>query len=159
MRLAEFTFSIEYIKGSDNIVSDALSGIPWGVLPREPNGAEHVSHADTDSKFQLDAALTILDVAFHTIGELPTLTIEEFVVEQRRNDTLLLIRTRIKIPLTLSPLELEVQPAAIRIYAAMRDNLFLRDNILGLVEDPFTGFRVLVPNSLVDRVHNLGTHE
>ena len=38
----------------------------------------------------------------------------------------------------------------------MRDNIYLRDNLLGLVEEPFTGFRVLVPYSLVDRILELG---
>ena len=32
MRLPEFGFSIEYIKGSDNVVVDALSRIPWSVV-------------------------------------------------------------------------------------------------------------------------------
>ena len=45
----------------------------------------------------------------------------------------------------------------------MRENISLRDNLLGLVEEPFTEFRVLVPYSLVDRVlelgHILGAHE
>ena len=47
MRQKEFTFSIEYIKRSDKIVSDALSRIPWPVLPMEPNAGENVSDADT----------------------------------------------------------------------------------------------------------------
>ena len=54
-------------------------------------------------------------------------------------------------------------PEAIRTYAELRKDIYVRDNILGIVEEPFTGFRVLVPHALVDKVlelaHTLGAHE
>ena len=77
MRLQEFTFSIEYIKASENIVADAFSRIPWPVLPRERNGAKHVSDDDTDSEVELNYVLAIVDAALHTVDELPKLTKEE----------------------------------------------------------------------------------
>ena len=84
-------------------------------------------------------------------------------MEQRRDDNLLLVRSWLDHAITPTPQELEGQSAAICTFAAMRDNLFIRDNVLGKVEEPFSGFRVLVPHSLVDRVmelaHILGAHE
>ena len=114
MRLQEITFSSEYSKGPDIIVADVLSRIPWPVLPREPNAAEHAFDGDTDSEFELNAALTIIDVALPTINELPPLTIEEIAVQQRRHYTLLFPRTWIEKALRLTALELEGQPEAIR---------------------------------------------
>ena len=112
---------------------------------------------------ELDAALSAIDVAMPSIDELPPLTREEIGVEQRHDDNLLLVRSWLDHTITPTPQELEGQSAAICTYATMRENLFLRDNVLGLVEEPFSGFRVLVAHSLVDRVlelaHILGAHE
>ena len=67
-----------------------------------------------------------------------------------------IVRTWIENTLVPTSIELEGHSSAIRTYAAMRENIYLRDNLLGLVEEPFTGFRVLVEYSLVDRVLELG---
>ena len=80
------------------------------------------------------------------------LTIEELAAEQGRDENLVLLRIWIEKALTPTPIELEGQPAAIRTDAGMRKNLFLRDNIIGLVAEPFSGFRVLVPHSILDPV-------
>ena len=105
----------------------------------------------------------MLDVVMPTIDELPPLTIDEIGVEQRRDDTLPRVRSWLDHPITPTPQELAGQSAPICTYAAMRENLFLRDNVLVLVEEPFSGFRVLVSHSLVHRVlelaHILGAHE
>ena len=129
MPLQELTFSIEYNKGSAYIGADALSHIPWPVSPREPNAPEHVFDTETDSQVVLDAALTILDVAMPTIDEVPPLPIEEIGAEERRDENLLLVRNWIEKMLTLTPLQLEGQPPAIRTYAAMREYILSRQYI------------------------------
>ena len=77
MRLQEFTFSIEYIKGPENIVADAISRIPWPMVPVEGNAEEPASDSDMNSECEMNAALCNVDVVMPTIDDLPPLTIEE----------------------------------------------------------------------------------
>ena len=94
MRLQEFTISIDYRKGPENIVADFLSNIPWPVVPGEWNSAEDVSAYDLDSECAMNAALCALDVVMPTLDDLPQLTMEEIGVEQRRDDQFIIVHTK-----------------------------------------------------------------
>ena len=52
---------------------------------------------------------------------------------------------------------------AIRTFADLRKHIYVRDNILGIVNETFTGFPFLIPHAIVDKVlerpHILGAQK
>ena len=108
------------------------------MVPVEGNAKELVSDSDMNSESEMNAALCNVDVVIPTIDDLPPLTIEVIGQELRRDANLTIVHICIENTLVPTSIELEGHPYAIRTNAAMRENLYLRDNLLGLVEEPFT---------------------
>ena len=63
--------------------------------------------------------------------------LEEISLEQGRDENLILMREWIEAVRAHTPEELEGLPEASRTYAELRKDIYIRDNTLGVVEEPF----------------------
>ena len=104
MRLQEYTFSIEYLKGKDNTVADALSRIPWflvdphGVLVSTPSAEYHFSSSDSDEDAPHLVGLDseIPEISAPTMATDKILTLNEFKIAQNSDSTLTTVTEWVK---------------------------------------------------------------
>ena len=90
------------------------------------------------------------------MNDIPPLTLEEISVEQGNDGTLMRMREWIDAVKAPTLEELEGLTEDIRTYADLRKHIYVGDKILGVVDEPFTGFPLLIPHVLVDKVIELG---
>ena len=94
----------------------------------------------------------LIDIPLPTLNDVPPHTLEEISSEQCREENIWIVRECIDPIKAPTVEELGGLPETRRIYADILANIYIRGNILGIVEEPYTGFKVLVPHSLVDKV-------
>jgi hypothetical protein len=83
LRLAEFTFKVEYHPGVDHHAADAMSRIPHQVVPSDPSEEEIPVCAVAHGESQEQALPTALDeVTSNPITEIPILNLEDLFESQ-----------------------------------------------------------------------------
>ena len=163
MRLQEFSFKIEYITGKENFAADKLSRIPWRL--ECPNEESLPSPSDSECALSdlSDNENRDMFPALPALEGVNQLTLQDTAEEQRKDPALSRLFEWIEQKKTPTEQELAGSPEIFRIYASLAPSVQIRENVLGLTDDPARSFRILVPPVLVDRVlecaHTLGAHE
>ena len=94
----------------------------------------NVFDSDMISEWELNADLCNADGNRSTLDDLPPLTIKEIGEDQGRDAHLLIVPTWIATASRLIPTDVIGYPSAFPTYASMREEIYLLDNFLVLVE-------------------------
>ena len=157
MRLQPFKFTIQIVKGKENIVADALSRIPWKIEHEETRDEDAAHYEHDFYNFMLcealDEAKNAREPKTLCLSLEQPITLAQVILEQKQDASLNTFRNWILHNTAPSKDDLLKQSPFIRalaqqfeFFALEQDALVLRENI------PNTIFRVVILPSLVEEI-------
>ena len=138
-------------------MADALSRIPWPVKAISGSGTEDVCAVGEEEEEEFDEIDDLEEFEVEEAAE-PLITMEQMLLAQRDDPSISIIKRWIEENETPTKDQIQANPPDMRAFFQLLPNLEIDQELVVLRDEGILDPRILVPESLIDRLIEV-THE